>query len=376
MDIGRLAGNVFGLVKQAAVDLLEKKDTSGKPVVLDVLPDLMEAGRDVLNLPQLPPVDHELAMAGLQDLVALLTANNDQARFDAAKGLAAKLVPGVAQALAAEVGKAASDNFVADVAQGILKWVSQNPTQALQLGVEIARVAATAVATGGTSLAVDLPALLPKVTAMAVGVLQASGIEVDKLLKGMVTDMLKFVGVQDATAEKIGAVMGPLLALGGDIAMAIATNGKHPINPNLLRSAVSAVAEASGMPPNEAAIIATAACMAATLGQNLAGQMLAGKPLTELFPNLDKMGLKLADVGIEAVKLYFGQQGASLETIAAKLKDLGPLFQAFSQDLYRNATELNVSNSAKAWEAVNQHFLTMVPGWSLFVEAVNVHPAA
>jgi hypothetical protein len=130
------------------------------------------------------------------------------------------------------------------------------------------------------------------------------------------------------------------------------------------------------MPPNEAAIIATAACMAATLGQNLAGQMLAGKPLTELFPNLDKMGLKLADVGIEAVKLYFGQQGASLETIAAKLKDLGPLFQAFSQDLYRNATELNVSNSAKAWEAVNQHFLTMVPGWSLFVEAVNVHPAA
>lgn len=375
MDIGRLAGNVFGLVKQAAVDLLEKKDTSGKPVVLDVLPDLIEAGRDVLNLPELPPVDQELAMAGLQDLVALLTANNDQARFDAAKGLAAKLVPGVAQALAAEVGKAASDNFVANVAQGIVKWVSQNPTQALQLGVEIARVAATAVATGGTSLAVDLPALLPKVTAMAVGVLQASGIEVDKLLKGMVTDMLKFVGVQDATAEKIGAVMGPLLALGGDIAMAIATNGKHPINPNLVRSAVSAVAEASGIPPNEAAIIATAACMAATLGQNLAGHVLAGKPVTEFFPNLDKVGLKLADVGTEAVKLYYGQQGASLETIAAKLKDLGPLFQAFSQDLYRNATELNVSNSAKAWEAVNQHFLTMVPRWSFFVEAVNAHPA-
>ena len=370
MDISRLAGSFLGVVKQVAVDLLEKKDDSGKPAVLDVLPDVVNTGLQALGAPELPPIDHELAMGGLQDLVALLTSQNDQARFDAAKGLAGKLLPVISQAAAEELGKKAGDHFVADVAQGLIKWVNNNPSQAFALGADVVRVISTAVATGGVSLAADLPALMPQLTAMAAGVLKEAGIPVDKLIQGMVTDLLKTLGVEAATAEQIGKVVGPLAALGADVALAVATQGKHTISPELVRSAVGAVAQAAGVSPDVAAVVATAAGMAATLGQNFAGHVLSGQS-AQSFMGLDKLTLKVEDVAQDAVKLLMGQQGASTEQISKKLLELGPLFSAFAQTFEHNTTELNVDNSRKGWVALNEQFRSWMPGLGPMFDQIN-----
>ena len=370
MDISRLAGSFLGVVKQVAVDLLDKKDDSGKPVVLDVLPDVVNTGLRAINAPELPPINQELAMGGLQDLVALLTSQNDQARFDAAKGLVGKLLPGVANAVAEEIGKNAGQGFVGDVAQGLVKWVSNNPTQAFSLGAEVVRVVSTAVATGGVSLAADLPALMPKVAAMAAGVLKEAGIPVDKLIQGMVTDLLKTLGVEAATAEQIGKVVGPLVTLGADIALAVATQGQHTISPELVRSAVGAVAEAAGVSPDVAAVVATAASMAATLGQNFAGHVLSGQS-AQSFLGLDTLTLKVEDVARDAVKLFMGQEGATTEQISKKLLELGPLFSAFAKTFEQNATDLNVDNSRKGWAALNDQFRSWMPGLGPLFDQIN-----
>ncbi len=357
MDISRLGAQLSGLWNQVvgvAVDLVAEKTPTGGLKLRDEVPDVVDQTLQFFGAPELPAADKAMAMEGLEGLLALLTAENTEAQIKAASALAQKLLPGVISKVAEEVGKHAGNNFVGDLAQGMLKWIGQNPSQAALLAADIGRVIATAITTGGTSLVADVPALLPKLVAASSGVLQASGITPEKLLGNIATDLLKFLGVNEVDAQTWGEATGSLMALGADVALAVATNGQHKINPQLVQAAVSHVATAVGAPPDTATLIATSAAMAFTLGQNFAGFVLSGQP-PETFGGFDKVFKNAGEVAQEAVKLFLGQEGASIEQIARKLKDLKPLFDGFVQTLSTESSAANPQYGNVGWDAFFQN---------------------
>lgn len=362
--IRALGSNLWKAISDTATNLVSNKNEKGQPVIMDVAADLLTASDKLLSAtgaPTLPDADKALALSGLEDLVALMTSESNEAKLKAAEGLVKKFAPGIAAAAAKEVAKHASDNFVADVAQGIGKWVTENPSAALQLAANIVRVVGTAVATGGTSLAVDLPTLIPEVLSAASGVLQAAGVTPSALASRIASDFLKFMGVPEADAEKVGKIVGTLSVLGADIALAVATKGQHPINPQLVSEAVKEISLALGVPADAAAVVATGAAMAFTLGQNFAGFVLSGQP-PETFGGLDKIAKNVDEVAKDAVNLFMGQEGASADAILKKLQDLGPLFQAFANSISENASTADPKARVQTWQAVNKGLVDLFPG--------------
>ena len=352
--------SLWKTVSDTATQLLGAQNADGKPAVVDILPSVINTGASLIGAPELPPAEMALAMGGLEDLLVLLSNQNSEAKLKAAEGLAAKLLPGLVSAAAGEIAKHAGNSFISDLAKGMVKWVSTNPGQAAMLLADIGRVIGTAVATGGVSLAADLPLLLPKLASTASGILTAAGISPEKFATNLATDLLKFLGVNDVDAEKAGRIIGTLSVLGADIALAVATQGKHPINPKLVQEAVQQIALVSGVQPDTAAVVAAGAAMAFTLGQNFAGFVLAGNP-PESFGGLDKIFTNVESVASEAVKMFMGQEGASPDKIMSKLMELGPLFQAFAQTVTENASAANPDYGTKGWEAVNKHLRGLIP---------------
>lgn len=363
MDIKGLGSNLWKVIQDTATSLINDKNKNGEPIIMDVAADLLKASdalRNWAGMPALPEADKALALSGLEDLVALMASESNEAKLKAAEGLAKKVVPGVMSAVASEVAKHAGDHFVADVAEGIGKWVSENPGAAVQLGANIVRVIGTAVATGGVSLAADLPTLVPQIASAASGILHEAGLSPAMLATRIATDFFKFMGVPEADAQKAGKVAGTLGVLGADIALAVATKGQHPINSQLVSEAVKEISLAFGVPVDAAAVVATGAAMAFTLGQNFAGFVLSGQP-PETFGGLDKIFKNVDDVAKDAVDLFMGQEGASVDAILKKLQDLGPLLKAFGQTVSDNAATADPKAAAQTWEQVNKKLVDLIP---------------
>ena len=364
MDVSRVGAQVLGWLqaaKDVALDLLEPKIPDGGYKVRDEVPQTINFALNLIGAPELPEPDKALAMEGLEGLLALVSAENTEARVKAATALAQKLLPGVASKVAEQVGQKATGNFVLNLAQGMVKWVTKNPDQAGWLAADIARVIATAVATAGASLATDLPAVMPKLVAATSGILKEAGVSPEKLLGDIATDLLKFLGVDEVQAEKWGAATGSLMALGADVALAVATKGQHKINPELVKAAASSVATVVGAPPDTATLIATSAAMAFTLGQNFAGFVLAGNPV-ETFGGFDKVFKSAGEAAKEAVKLYMGQEGASVDQVARKVKDLLPLFQSFTATVTKESSAANPAFGNVGWDAFMNNLQTWIGG--------------
>ena len=177
------------------------------------------------------------------------------------------------------------------------------------------------------------------------------------------------MGVPEADAEKAGKIVGTLSVLGADIALAVATKGKHPINTQLVNEAVKEISIALGVPADAAAVVATGAAMAFTLGQNFAGFVLSGQP-PETFGGLDKIFKNVDDVAKEAVNLFMGQDGASVDTILKKLQDLAPLLQSFAQTLSENASTADPKAVAETWKSVNKNLLELIPALGPILEGL------
>ena len=372
MDIKGFGSSLWKVVQDTATSLINNKNDKGQPMIMDVAADLLKASDTVLTLagaPALPEADKALALSGLEDLIALVSSESTEAKLKAAEGLAKKFLPGVVTALAKEVSNHAGDNFVGDVAKGIGKWVSENPGAAFQLGADIVRVIGTAVASGGVSLAADLPALIPQIVSAASGVLNAAGLSPATLATRIATDFLKFLGVAEADAAKAGKIVGTLSVLGADIALAVATKGQHPINPQLVNEAVKEISLALGVPADAAAVVATGAAMAFTLGQNFAGFVLSGQP-PETFGGLDKIFKNVDEVAKEAVNLFMGQEGASVDTILKKLLDLAPLLQSFAQTVSDNASTADPKAVAETWKHINKNLVDLIPALGPMLEGL------
>ena len=371
--LGRL-GSLFSSIAKGVSDvsstILANKTADGTPKVLDQLPDVINTGLELVGAPPLPEANVMVAMGALEDLLVILSNENTDAKLKAAEGLASKLLPAVMSAAAEEISKKAGDNFVSDMALGMVKWVGENPTQALHLGIKIAATIGTAVATGGASLAKDIPLLIPDLVSAASGVMKAAGYTPQKLLTDIAVNFLTFMGVEEANAKKAAEIVVPLTMLGANIALTVATKGQHPIDPQLVQSAVTQIALATGVQPDTAAVIATGATMAFTLGQNFAGFVLAGNP-PETFGGLDQIFTGVQSVAEEAVKVYMGQEGASVESIIAKLIELKPLFDSFAQTISENATASNPDYATKGWEAVNTQMVNFLPGLGVAFDSLS-----
>lgn len=367
---GAVFNSFFKGVSDVASSLLANKNADGKPKVLDQLPDVVNTGLQLAGAPELPAADMTVAVGALEDLLVLLSNQSTEAKLKAAEGLAFKLLPGVLTAAAQEVAKNAGDNFVGDLAKGMVKWVSENPSQVTSLATQIATTIFSAIASGGASLVKDIPLLIPTLVSAASGVMKAAGYSPEKLVTDIAVDFLKFIGVQAADAEKAGQIIGTLTLLGADIALAVATQGKHPINPQLVQNAVQQIAVATGIEPDTAAVVAAGAAMAFTLGQNFVGFVLAGNP-PETFGGLDKAFSGVKAVVEEAVKLFMGQEGADIGKVLDRLGQLQPLINSFVETITQNATAANPEFATKGWEAVHHELVKLVPGLGLAFDTLG-----
>ena len=339
------------------------KGADGKLKVLDIVPDAVDFASGMFGVSPLPQVDRELAAQSTETLLLMLSSQTDAVKLAKLKSLAESALPRLLGQAAVEVAAKAlaGDDLAQKLGAGLIGWVVQNPDKTFDLGAKVVATIAAAIASGGTSLAKDLPSLAVTLVSTAAGVLDVAGIKPEKLVSQVAGDLLKFIGVADADAQKIAKVVGPLAVLGADIALAIASSGKHPIRLELVENAAKEIAGAVGVKPDTAAVVAAAAVTAFTLGQNVAGFVLGGGKLEE-YGGLGKLGTDVGAVAKQAVKSFLeGTLQADSATIATKLLALQPLIQSFIDQVAKDATEVNKTQTKAGFAEINKLIKQWLP---------------
>jgi len=338
--------------------------------IVDALPQVATFVAQSLGVPELPAAD--LALMGADGLALLATFLSGESREEAIKPLLTSLFTRGASVATQEIARNAGGAFQGDVGQflkaiseGVAKSIAKDPGGTAQLAFEIGRVVATAVSTGGASLAKDLPALAPKLMTAAAAVLNESGIDLDAMMTQVAANFLSFIGVEEATAQTLARVSVSLLTLGVDVALAVASEGKHKIPPERLENAVREIAVATGIKPDKAAVVAAAAASAFTFGQNMYGYLSGGGNLAA-YGGLDK----IADVATDAVRTWMEQGGASLEDIQATVRQLSPMIQSFL-DTARKDMSTSSERSGQGWADLNKTLLQWNPAFGNVFDDIN-----
>jgi hypothetical protein len=334
------------------------------------LPEVATFVTRALGVPELPAAD--LALMGTDGLSLLAGFLAGESRQESIKPLLESLASRGTSLISRDIARNAAGAFEGDlgqflkaIAEGAAKAMANDPDGTALLAMEVGRVVATAVATGGASLASDLPALAPKLMTAAAAVLRESGIQVDALMTQIVADLLKQMGVEAATAQTIAQVSVPLLILGGDIALAVASEGKHKIPPERVANAVREIALATGVEPDAAAVVATAGASAFAFGQNFYGYLSGGgDPMA--YGGLDQ----IAEVASGSVKTWMEQGGASPEEIRSTLNQLSPLLQSFLDTVQQDMSGER-ENATQGWKDLNKTLLGWNPAFGNLFDGIN-----
>jgi hypothetical protein len=349
---------------------VESAKGAGGAKIVDALPQVATFVAQSLGVPELPAAD--LVLMGSDGLALLANFFAGESREEVIKPLLESLLSRGASVASQEIARNAGGAFQGDVGQfleaiseGVVKAIANDPGGTAQLAFEIGRVVATAIATGGASLASDLPALAPKLMTAAAAVLNESGIDLDAMMTQVTANFLSFIGVEEATAQTLARVSVSLLTLGVDVALAVASEGKHKIPPERLENAVREIAVATGVEPDKAAVVAAAAAAAFTFGQNMYGYLSGGGDL-KAYGGLDK----IADVATDAVRTWMEQGGASLEDIQATVTQLSPLIQSFL-DTVRQDMSTSSERSGQGWADLNKTLLQWNPAFGNVFDDIN-----
>ena len=339
------------------------KGADGKLKVLDIVPDAVDFASGMFGVSPLPQVDRELAAQSTETLLLMLSSQTDEVKLAKLKSLAESALPRLLGQAAVEVAAKAlaGDDLAQKLGAGLIGWVVQNPDKTFDLGAKVVATIAAAIASGGTSLAKDLPSLAVTLVSTAAGVLDVAGIKPEKLVSQVAGDLLKFIGVADADAKKIADVVGPLTVLGADIALAVASSGKHAIRLDLVENAVKEIALAVGVEPDASAVVASASVTGFLLGQNLAAYLLdGGKPKD--YGGLGELGKAVEAVLKQAANSFLKDTlKADAATIVTKLLALQPLMQALSNQVMKDATEVNETQTEAAFAEINKLIKQWLP---------------
>ena len=351
------------VIETADAALAGPKGADGQLKLLDIVPDTIDFVSGKFGVPPLPQLDRALAAQSTETLLLMLSSQTDEVKLAKLKSLAESALPRLLGQAAVEVAAKAlaGDDLAQKLGAGLIGWVVQNPDKTFDLGAKVVATIAAAIASGGTSLAKDLPSLAVTLVSTAAGVLDVAGIKPEKLVSQVAGDLLKFIGVADADAKKIADVVGPLTVLGADIALAVASSGKHAIRLDLVENAVKEIALAVGVEPDASAVVASASVTGFLLGQNLAAYLLdGGKPKD--YGGLGELGKAVEAVLKQAANSFLKDTlKADAATIVTKLLALQPLMQALSNQVMKDATEVNETQTEAAFAEINKLIKQWLP---------------
>jgi hypothetical protein len=333
--------------------LMADKNAEGQPKVLDIVPEAINTALQLAGLPALPPAHSDLAMLGLEALLTLVSNSSQEAKLEAIKKGVEKGAPLLAQAVGLQMEALAGDDVVLQLGAAMLKWAGDNPVAIFNLGAQIATTVAAGIASGGTSLPGDLLKLAPTLMSAAAGVLQEAGITPGAIAGYVTTGFLQMIGVPEANAEQIGQVTAALADVSTDVMLAISTNGKHPLDADKLAKAASAIAQAVGVKPDAAAIVAAVAVQGLMLGTNVTGFLLAGNSAGDYggIGDLASKTWELASKSFES--LLKGEGLQHLPDLLTALQDLEPMVKTLVDQVGKDMGSVDAATNESVWTAVN-----------------------
>ena len=227
----------------------------------------------IQRVPIIPP---PLVMSGgmsAEEVIAQARMNRAE---KAQNEVEADAVPSKSPGMAAL--EKAAQNYSAELGGAISRWTEKNPDALLRFGLQAMAATVTAFATGGASLAKDLPALGVSALAIGAGVLAESGIKPERLIGDMASVALQAVGVDQTAAEKWGKTIGSLSGAAMELTLFYVSNGTHKIDTAKFGTLAQDFASSVGADRATAAMVAATATGLASVGVAL----LAGQNLQSL----------------------------------------------------------------------------------------------
>lgn len=166
--------------------------------------------------------------------------------------------------------KDAANHFVGEIGDAISRWTKNNSTEVLNFGVQMLNTVVKAVATGGTSLAVDGPQLGLAALGIASAIAKEAGINLDKVAGDFSSAALQSLGVDKAQADQWGKTIGSMSGAVLELTLAYTSGGTHKIDTSKFGALARDFAAAVGADTATSAMIATTVTGLATVGLAIA----------------------------------------------------------------------------------------------------------
>jgi hypothetical protein len=237
----------------------------------------------------------------------------------------------------------AAKTYAADIGDATVRWAQKNSSSALAFGVQLLRTAVAAVATGGTSLAVDGPKLAATGLAIASGIAAEAGLNLDKVVGDFASAALQSLGVDKSAAEKWGRTIASLSGAAIELTMAYTSGGTYKVDVSKFGNLASDFAAAVGADKATAAMVAATATGLATVGLAIAGggDLASKASFTEFMTSAQSLAGKVAQ-GLLAGEVNVPEMLKDGTAAYADFQKLLADFQADTgvQDFWKNAGPL------------------------------------
>lgn len=249
----------------------------------------------------------------------------------------------------------ASENIDVDVAGAVVKWATNpdNLQDGLKFGAKVVETVVAAVASGGTSLIKDLPALGGAALVLANDILLESGLSLDQVIGSAVTDVLVELGMKPEDARKLGPFIGSAAVAGAQVYSALESGNLSCLDPKVFANLAKNGAVLMGTSERTADVLGTGVGGGLTLAQTFMGGN------SQLFSsgNLEGLMSSGAMIGEELSGLVSGR-GMDLDTVMKELVNFGTLLDGVLGDLEKDTgvPGLQIAISDRATQYLNDLF--------------------
>lgn len=275
-------------------------------------------------------------LAELVSRTKTLQAEGRRDVINAASGASSKASLGV---------QSAADNYDADIGDALGRWASkpENLERGFKFAGQVVMAAGAAIASGGASLAKDLPALGAQGLAIADDILKETGSSLQQVLGDLAADALTELGVEPETAKQLG----PFLASAGIAATqayaAYSTGDFSKLDPAVFGDAVRHGSALLGASDGTAATLGTLTSGGLSLGVAIAG----GDSQLLKSGNLDKLLTSGSGVADQLQRMV-GGNGFDPDALKGFLGIFADSFPAVLGDLEKDTGIPNIRSAVDA----------------------------